>query len=130
MDNVRFVVIIVVFGFIVLAFRASHRGRSHLAVHFFGSENFAWRWKNDHSFRRAAQTNTRTCEHNRKSAAIGDGLAEACQRSVSSYDDGAADGTTGLAGHKVRALVRGEAPFSHSEPARSANNGPGLNMAK
>jgi hypothetical protein len=48
----------------------------------------------------------------------------------SSYDDGAADGTTGLAGIKVRALVRGEAASSTSVPARSADNGPGIHMAK
>ena len=35
--------------------------------------------------------------------------------SVSSYDDGAADDTTGLTGHKVRALVRREAPLSASD---------------
>jgi len=64
------------------------------------------------------------------SATLGDGLAEACQCSPSSYDDGAADGTTGLAGHKVRALVRGEAASSASIPARSADNGPGIHMAK
>ena len=64
------------------------------------------------------------------SATLGDGLAEACQCSPSSYDDGAADGTTGLAGIKVRALVRGEAAFSTSVPARSADNGPGIHMAK
>jgi hypothetical protein len=34
-------------------------------------------------------------------ATLGDGLAEVCQRSLSSHDDSAADGTTGLAGHKV-----------------------------
>ena len=67
---------------------------------------------------------------NRSSATLGDGLAEACQRSASSYDEGAANGTTGLAGHKVRALVRGEAPFSASVSARSADNGPGIHMAK
>ena len=64
------------------------------------------------------------------SATLGDGLAEACQRSRSFYDDGAADGTAGLAGIKVRALVRGEAAFSTSVPARSADNGPGVHMAK
>ena len=64
------------------------------------------------------------------SATLGDGLAEACQRSPSSYDDGAADGTAGLAGIKVRALVRGEAASSASVPARSADNGPGIHMAK
>ena len=53
-----------------------------------------------------------------------------CGRLASSYDDGAADGTAGLAGHKVRALVRGEAPSSAREPARSADNGPGIHMAK
>ena len=50
--------------------------------------------------------------------------------SVSSYDDNAADGTTGLAGHKVRALVRGKAAPSVSVPARSTDNGPGIHMAK
>ena len=50
--------------------------------------------------------------------------------SVSSYDDGAADGTTGLAGPKVRALVRCEAAPSVSVPARSTDNGPGIHMAK
>ena len=64
------------------------------------------------------------------SATLGDGLAEACQRSPSSYDDGAADGTAGLAGIKVRALVRGEAASSTSVPARSADNGPRIHMAK
>ena len=59
------------------------------------------------------------------SATLGDGLAEACQRSPSSYDDGAADGTTGLAGHKVQASVHGEAASSTSVPARSADNGIG-----
>src|SRR5204862_5513440 len=64
------------------------------------------------------------------SATLGDGLAEACLPSPSSYDDGAADGTTGLAGIKVRALVRGEAASSTSVPARSADNGPRIHMAK
>ena len=50
--------------------------------------------------------------------------------SLSSYDDGAADGTTGLAGIKVRALVRGEAAFSTSVSARSADNGPGIHNVK
>ena len=67
---------------------------------------------------------------NGSSATLGDGLAEVCQRSPFSYDDGAADGTTGLAGIKVRALVRGEAASSTSVPARSADNGPGVHMAK
>ena len=53
-----------------------------------------------------------------------------CQCSPSSYDDGAADGTASLAGHKVRALVRGEAASSASVPARSADNGPGIHVAK
>ena len=57
------------------------------------------------------------------SATLGDGLAEVCQRSPSSYDDGAADGTTGLAGHKVHALVQGVAASSTSVPARSPDNG-------
>jgi hypothetical protein len=47
--------------------------------------------------------------------------------SLSSYDDPSADGT-GLAGHKVRALVRGEAASGASVPARSADNGPGIHM--
>ena len=64
------------------------------------------------------------------SATLGDGLAEDCQRSPSSYDDGAADGTAGLAGTKVRALVRGEATFSTGVPPRSADNGPRIHMAK
>ena len=50
--------------------------------------------------------------------------------SVSSYDDGAADGTTGLAGHKVQASVHGEAASSTSVPARSANNGIGFYKVK
>ena len=49
---------------------------------------------------------------------------------ISSHDDCAADGTSGLAGSKVRALVRGEAAFSTSVPARSADNGPGIHMAQ
>jgi hypothetical protein len=64
------------------------------------------------------------------SATLGDGLAEACQRSLSSHDDGAADGTTGLAGHKVHALVEGEAASSTSIPARSADNGNGVHNVK
>ena len=52
-----------------------------------------------------------------------------CRRLGSSYDDGAADGTTGLAGHKVRALVRCEAAHGASVLARSADNGPGIDMA-
>ena len=63
------------------------------------------------------------------SATVGERLAEVCQRLPSSYDDGAADGTSGLAGLKVRALVRGEAAFGASVPARSADNGPGIHMA-
>ena len=47
-----------------------------------------------------------------------------------SHDDGAADGSTGLAGHRVRALVRGEAAPGASVPARSADNGPGIHMVK
>ena len=57
------------------------------------------------------------------SATLDDGLAEACQRSPSSYDDGAADGTTALPGRKIHASVQGEAASSASVPARSANNG-------
>jgi len=53
-----------------------------------------------------------------------------CGRLGPSYNDRAADGTAGLAGHKVRALVRGEAASSPSEPARSADNRPGIHMAK
>ena len=64
------------------------------------------------------------------SATLGDGLAEACQRSAPSYDDGAADGTTGLAGHKVQASVHGEAASSTSVPARSADNGIGFYKVK
>src|SRR5207302_3449104 len=64
------------------------------------------------------------------SATLGDGLAEACQRSPPSYDDGAADSTGSLAGIKVRALVRGETASSTSVPARSADNGPGIHMPK
>jgi len=60
---------------------------------------------------------------NGSSATVGDGLAEACQRSPPSYDDGAADGTAGLAGRQIRALVQGEAASSTSVPARSADNG-------
>jgi len=41
-----------------------------------------------------------------------DGLAEACQRSLSSTTMVPADGTTGLAGRKVHALVQGEAASS------------------
>ena len=46
--------------------------------------------------------------------------------SLSSYDDGAADGTAGLAGRKVQASVHGEAAYSTSVPARSADNGIGF----
>ena len=41
----------------------------------------------------------------------------------------AADGTALFEGHKVRALVRGEAASGASVPARSADNGPGIHMA-
>ena len=58
------------------------------------------------------------------SATLGDGLAEIYQRSLSSYDDGAPDGTAALAGRKIHASVGGEATSSASVPARSANNGP------
>jgi hypothetical protein len=58
------------------------------------------------------------------SATLGDGLAEVCQRSPSSYDDGAADGI------KVQASVQGEAASSTSVPARSANNGIGFYKVK
>ena len=64
------------------------------------------------------------------SATLGDGLAEVCQRSPSSYDDGAADGTAGLAGHKVHASVHGEAASSTSVQARSADNGIGFHNVK
>ena len=67
---------------------------------------------------------------NGSSATVGDGLAEACQHSPSSYDDGAADGTAGLAGIKVQASVQGEAASSTSVPARSANNGIGFHNVK
>jgi hypothetical protein len=59
------------------------------------------------------------------SATLGDGLAEACQRSPPSYDDGTADRTAGLAGRKVHALVQGVAASSTSVPPCSANNGVG-----
>src|SRR4029077_9303603 len=55
------------------------------------------------------------------------GFGSVCRRLGSSYDDGAADGTTG---HKIRALVRGEAAHGASVPTRSADNGPGIHMAK
>ena len=61
---------------------------------------------------------------NGSSATVGDGSAEVCQRSVSSYDDGAPDGTAALPGRKMHASVGGEAASSASVPARSANNGP------
>jgi hypothetical protein len=67
---------------------------------------------------------------NGSSATLGDGLAEVCQRSPSSYDDGAADGTAGLAGRQIRALVQGEAASSTSVPARSADNGNGVHNVK
>src|SRR5437764_8845653 len=54
------------------------------------------------------------------SATLGDGLAEIYQRSLSPYEDVASDGTAGLDGIKVRALVRGEADSSTSVPARSS----------
>ena len=44
--------------------------------------------------------------------------------SLSSYDDGAADGTAALAGRQIHASVQVEAASSTSVPARSANNGP------
>ena len=64
------------------------------------------------------------------SATLGDGLAEACQRSPSSYDDGAADGTAGLAGRLVHASVLGVPASSTSVPARSADNGSGSHNVK
>ncbi|PYL06928.1 MAG: hypothetical protein DME33_12285 [Verrucomicrobia bacterium] len=57
-------------------------------------------------------------------------ICQRLARLVVSQDDGAADGTAGLAGHKVRALVRGEAASSASVPARSANNGKGIHNVK
>ncbi|PYK12510.1 MAG: hypothetical protein DME65_03905 [Verrucomicrobia bacterium] len=63
-------------------------------------------------------------------ATLGDGWQRACQRSPSSYDDGAADGTVGLAGIEVQASVQGEAASSTSVPARSANNGIGFHKVK
>ena len=59
------------------------------------------------------------------SATLGDGLAAVCQRSPSSYDDGAADGTTALAGHEVHTLVQGVAASSTSVSARSPDDGMG-----
>ena len=56
------------------------------------------------------------------SAKLGAVLAEACQRSVSSDDDGASDGTAGLAGRKVHALIQGVAAYRTSVPPCSANN--------
>ena len=67
---------------------------------------------------------------NGSSATVGDGLAEAFQRSPPFYDDGAADGTAGLAGRQIRALVQGEAASSTSVPARSADNGNGVHNVK
>src|SRR5260370_34448795 len=52
------------------------------------------------------------------SATLGHGLAEIYQRSPSSYDDGAADGATGLAGHRIHASVDGVAASSTRVPAR------------
>ena len=57
------------------------------------------------------------------SATLGDGLAEACQRSAPSYDDGATDGTAGVASRKVHAPVHSEGASGVSVPARSAHNG-------
>jgi hypothetical protein len=109
------------------------------------------RRQNEDSFVRAAETNTCTCEYNGKSAAIRESIVlprqrflhqrdqalrsatvwqRACQRSLSSYDDGAADGTAGLAGIKVQASVHGEAASSTSVPARSADNGIGFHKVK
>jgi hypothetical protein len=64
------------------------------------------------------------------SATLGDGLAEACQRSPSSYDDGAADGTAGLAGREIHASVEGVAASSTSVPARPADNGSDFHNVK
>ena len=77
----------------------------------------------------ADDTEVALAHHPGSSATLGDGLAQVCQRSLSSYEDPSADGT-GLAGHKVRALVRGEAASGASVPARSADNGPGIHMPK
>jgi hypothetical protein len=54
---------------------------------------------------------------------LADGLAEIYQRSLSSYEDVASDGTAGLAGRLVHASVLGVPASSTSEPARSADNG-------
>ena len=137
--------------FIVLAFLASHRGRSHLAVHSFlrkilpgvaktkilsGEPPKPTRVRASITAKAQRSARASSCRGSAfplstgSSATLGDGLAEACQRSPPSYDDGAADSTTGLAGIKVRALVRGEAASSTSVPARSADNGPGIHMAK
>jgi len=64
------------------------------------------------------------------SATLGDGLAAVCQRSPSSYDDGAADGTAGLAGREIHASVEGVAASSTSVPARPADNGSGFHNVK
>ena len=64
------------------------------------------------------------------SVTLGDGSAEACQRSPSSYDDGAADGTAGLAGREIHASVEGVAASSTSVPARPADNGSGFHNVK
>src|SRR4029077_7020463 len=76
---------------------------------------------------RIANQRCSACPTNRVKRYSERGFGSVCRRSVSSYDDGAADGTTGL---KVRALVRGEAAHGASVPARSADNGPGIHMAK
>ena len=57
------------------------------------------------------------------SATLGDGLAEVCQRSQPSYDNPSADGTAGLASHKVHALVQGVVASSTSVSARPPNDG-------
>src|SRR5438876_9776973 len=57
------------------------------------------------------------------SATLGDGLAAVCQRSPSSYDDGATDGTAGVASRKVHAPVHSEGASGVSVPAHSAHNG-------
>jgi len=64
------------------------------------------------------------------SATVGDGLAEIYQRSLSSYEDVASDGTAGLAGRLVHASVLGVPASSTSEPARSADNGSGSHNVK
>jgi hypothetical protein len=60
---------------------------------------------------------------NESSATVGDGLAEVCQRSVPSYDDGAIEGAGAVAGRKVYRSLHSEAAYGVGVLTCAARNG-------